>query len=118
MQDGSIHKALVEYRTGDMFAPHVAQTEALSLMTADFVKAIATGSTPISDARAGLNVVRILEAADRSLKMGGMVISLSRNGDPQIGVRLEELEMCAAAKRDGVPCPLQAFTSVPSATEL
>lgn len=73
----SVYKTLVEYRTGDMFAPHVDQTEALSLMTADFVNSIKTGSKPKSDAQSGLNVVRLLEAADQSLKMGGKMIPLS-----------------------------------------
>jgi len=80
----SVYKTLVEYRTGDMFAPHVDQTEALSLMTADFVNSIKTGSKPKSDAISGLNVVRLLEAADQSLKMGGVMMPLNsdRNSYP------------------------------------
>jgi hypothetical protein len=73
----SMYKALVEYRTGDMFAPHVAQTEALMLLAADFVKSIETGSTPAADAVSGLNVIRLLEAADVSLKAGGSVVPLN-----------------------------------------
>lgn len=103
----SVYKALVEYRTGDMFAPHVAQTEALSLMTADFVNAIKTGTRPISDAQSGLNVVRLLEAADQSLKMGGLVIRLSGNGNGYRGVSLAEMQECAATRASGGPCPIQ-----------
>ena len=105
----SVYKALVEYRTGDMFAPHVAQTEALSLMTADFVNAIKTGTRPISDAQSGLNVVRLLEAADQSLKMGGLVIRLSGNGNGNgyRGVSLAEMQECAATRASGGPCPIQ-----------
>lgn len=77
----SVYKALVEYRIGDMFSPHVDQTEALSLLTKEFVESIQTGKQPLSDGRAGLNVVRILEAADISLKSGGSVINLSTNGE-------------------------------------
>jgi predicted dehydrogenase len=77
----SMYKAMVEYRIGDMFAPHVAQTEALSLMAADFVNAIKTKTKPVCDAESGLNVIRLLEAADQSLKMGGPMIPLSGNGD-------------------------------------
>jgi predicted dehydrogenase len=113
----SVYKALVEYRTGNMFAPHVAQTEALTLMTADFVRSIATGSTPVSDSQLGLKVVRLLEAADKSLKMAGLMISLSRKGDRHSGVSLQELEMCSTARRDGAPCPLKPFANVLSATE-
>jgi predicted dehydrogenase len=103
----SMYKALVEYRTGDMFAPHVAQTEALSLMTADFVNAIKTGTRPISDAQSGLNVVRLLEAADQSLKMDGLVIRLSGNGNGYRGVSLAEMQECAATRASGDPCPIQ-----------
>ena len=105
----SVYKALVEYRTGDMFAPHVAQTEALSLMTADFVNAIKTGTRPISDAQSGLNVVKLLEAADQSVKMGGLVIRLSGNGngDGYRGVSLAEMQECAATRASGDPCPIQ-----------
>jgi predicted dehydrogenase len=113
----SVYKAMVEYRTGDMFAPHVAQTEALSFMAADFVNAIRTGTRPISDAQSGLNVVRLLEAADQSLKMGGLVIRLSGNGDGYRGVSLAEIHQCASARAAGDPCPLQvAFNGNKDAT--
>jgi predicted dehydrogenase len=105
----SFYKALVEYRTGDMFAPHVAQTEALSLVTADFVKAINTGSKPESDAQSGLNVVRLLEAADQSLKMGGLVIRLSGSGakNSYHAVSLAEMQECESTRTTGNPCPVQ-----------
>ncbi len=103
----SVYKALVEYRTGDMFAPHVAQTEALSLMTADFVNAIKTGTKPIADAQSGLNVVRLLEAADQSVKMGGLVIRLPGDGNGYRGVSLAEMQECAATRASGDPCPIQ-----------
>ena len=90
-----------------MFAPHIAQTEALSLMAADFVKAIKTGTRPESDAQSGLNVVRLLEAADQSLKMGGLVIRLSGNGNGYHGVSLAEMQECAATRASGDPCPIQ-----------
>jgi hypothetical protein len=73
----SLYQTLVQYRTGDMFAPHIIQTEALSLMCADFLRAIRTRKKPASDGQAGLNVVRVLEAADQSLRMGGQVVKLS-----------------------------------------
>ena len=97
----SVYKALVEYRTGDMYAPHVAQTEALSLMAADFVKAITTGSRPESDAQSGLNVVRLLESADQSLKMGGLVMPLSANGDGDHEVAVAELQERQSAHSAG-----------------
>jgi len=103
----SVYKALVEYRTGDMYAPHVAQTEALSLIAADFVKAVKTGSRPEADARSGLNVVRLLESADLSLKMGGLVISLSEEGNRYHGVSLAEMKEWSSTHPAGDVCPLE-----------
>jgi len=51
-----------------MWAPRVDQTEALELETRYFLECVASGKTPINDGRAGLRVVRMLEAADLSLK--------------------------------------------------
>jgi predicted dehydrogenase len=73
----SIYKVLVQYRTGDMYAPQISQTEALSLMAAEFVESIKTGKRPITDGRSGMEVVRILEAAQRSLRSGGTMIDLT-----------------------------------------
>jgi predicted dehydrogenase len=79
----SLYHVLVEYRTGNMFAPHVEQAEALGLVSKDFVESIKKGKQPRSNGRAGLNVVRILEAASSSLKQGGKVIKFSSNGYQQ-----------------------------------
>jgi predicted dehydrogenase len=87
----SVYKALAEYRTGDMFAPHVANTEALSLMTAEFVKSVKTGAKPETDAESGLNVVRILEAADRSLRMGGGLIPHAEEGSGYRGASVADM---------------------------
>lgn len=86
----SEHKALVDYRVGDMYAPHVDQTEALSLMARDFVRAIQTGQAPEADGMSALNVVRILEAADYSIRSGGQVITFGEgksSGDTQKAAR-------------------------------
>jgi len=63
-----VYDLLMSYRSGDMWAPRVDQTEALELETRYFLECVASGSTPINDGRAGLRVVRMLEAADLSLK--------------------------------------------------
>jgi predicted dehydrogenase len=76
----SIHKTLVQYRTGDMHAPQIDQTEALSLLTAEFVDSIIGLTRPTSDGQSGMNVVRILEAAEASLRAGGKQIELSGKG--------------------------------------
>ena len=57
------------------------------------------------------NVVRLLEAADQSLKMGGLVIPLSGNGNGSHGVSLKELRECALARATGNPCPRELLFS-------
>lgn len=71
-----IYSTLVQYRTGDMFAPRLEMSEALSLVTREFVNAVQLRRPPLTDGQSGLSIVRILEAADRSLKKGGQVVRL------------------------------------------
>lgn len=63
-----LHQALVSYRTGDMWAPKVEELEALQVETRYFLDCIKNGMRPFNDGHAGLRVVRILEAAEQSLK--------------------------------------------------
>jgi len=72
----NLHQLLVSYRSGDMWAPQVEQVEALRSETAYFLKCIEENSKPLNDGEAGLRVVRILEAADRSVRSRGEAISL------------------------------------------
>jgi predicted dehydrogenase len=67
---------LVGYRTGDMLAPQVDVTEALRTELEHFVRCIENGEHPITDGMAGLRIVRILEAATRSLQDHGRPIDL------------------------------------------
>ena len=63
-----IHKLLVSYRSGDMHVPNVDNTEALKLEADYFAECIEKNEKPFNDGEAGLKVVRMLEAADKSLK--------------------------------------------------
>jgi len=72
----NLHQLLVSYRSGDMWAPQVENIEALRAETAYFLKCIEENRKPINDGEAGLRVVRILEAADRSIRTRGEAISL------------------------------------------
>lgn len=72
----NLHQLLVSYRSGDMWAPQVEQIEALRAETAYFLKCIEENSKPFNDGEAGLRVVRILEAADRSIRTRGEAINL------------------------------------------
>jgi len=72
-----VYDLLVSYRSGDVWAPRVDQTEALKAELAYFLDCIVSGKTPFNDGEAGLRVVRMLEAADRSLAERGKAVPLS-----------------------------------------
>ncbi len=71
-----IHKLLVDYRSGDMWAPRVAQTEALKLEVEYFVDFINKNETPFNDGEAGLRVVKLLEACDKSIQLKNVMVNL------------------------------------------
>ena len=74
--DEEKRKVLVDYRTGDIFVPKLQVTEALSLMAKDFIQSILNKTEPTATAQNGLFVVRILEAAELSIKNKGKEIVL------------------------------------------
>jgi len=71
-----VYELLVSYRSGDMWAPKVEQSEALRTELGYFVDCILNNKTPFNDGQAGLKVVRMLQAADQSLKHRGKMVSL------------------------------------------
>lgn len=72
----SRQRALVDYRIGDMHAPYIDKTEPLQRACQTFLDSIRAGTPAPTDGRAGLEVVRILEAAQRSLGKDGERIFL------------------------------------------
>ncbi|MGD0035723.1 MAG: Gfo/Idh/MocA family oxidoreductase [Bacteroidota bacterium] len=66
----NIRQLLIQYRMGDMLAPNIDSTEALTLVCNDFVESCLHQRKPLCDGIAGLNVVRILEASQQSLQRG------------------------------------------------
>jgi predicted dehydrogenase len=70
----------VGYRSGDMWAPRIDITEALAVMARHFAQCIEHNQTPTTDGHAGLRVVRILEAATRSMADRGRVVELMPRG--------------------------------------
>ncbi len=67
---------LINYRSGDIYLPNIPNTEALANMAADFIAAIKEGKKPISDSNTGLQVVKVLEAAQVSIKEKGREVML------------------------------------------
>ncbi|MDL1986150.1 MAG: Gfo/Idh/MocA family oxidoreductase [Deltaproteobacteria bacterium] len=64
-------RLLVSYRSGDMYAPKIDQVEALSLMVKEFADCIQENRSALTDGKAGLRVLRVLDAANRSIKADG-----------------------------------------------
>lgn len=71
-----LYNLLVNYRSGDMWAPQLDRTEALKDELAYFMQCISDGKNPHNDGAAGLRVVRMLEAATESLKSRGSLVRL------------------------------------------
>ncbi len=71
-----LYNLLVNYRSGDMWAPQLDRTEALKDELAYFIQCISEGKNPHNDGVAGLQVVRMLEAASESLKNRGSLVRL------------------------------------------
>ena len=71
-----IYRLLVQYRSGEMFTPTVENLEALQLETEYLVECLGNNKKPINDGEAGLRVVKILEASNKSLKNGGMEVKI------------------------------------------
>jgi predicted dehydrogenase len=67
----SIYSTLIDYRMGDVWAPKLDNREALSIECAHFVECVRFNKVPRTSAAAGLTVVRLLEAAAKSLGAGG-----------------------------------------------
>lgn len=71
-----IHNLLVSYRSGDMYSPKIDNKEALQLEAAYFVDCIERETEPFNNGEAGLKVVKMLEATDKSLKRGGEKVKI------------------------------------------
>jgi len=71
-----MYKILVDYRMGDMWSPRLDRTEALRNETQYFIDCIVKGDVPINDGESGLRIVKMLEAADESIRQDGRKIKL------------------------------------------
>jgi predicted dehydrogenase len=73
-----IHEMRVTHRTGDMWAPKLASTEALRVGSEHFVDCIVNGKTPETDGRLGERVVELIEAATSSMRGKGETVYIQR----------------------------------------
>jgi predicted dehydrogenase len=73
----SVYRMLIDYRAGDMWAPYVERTEALQTEARHFINCIVQDVPPLTDGKAGLRVVRLLEAATHSMAQQGKPVELN-----------------------------------------
>lgn len=71
-----IYKLLINYRNGDMYSPRTDTTEALAVEVHHFADCVMCGTRPITDGQAGLDVIRLLEAASLSVKDRGRLVPI------------------------------------------
>jgi len=69
------------YHYGDSYVPYLKQEEPLKVECQHFLDCIEEGTTPLTSGRKGLELVRILEAASKSLKSAGAPVTFSESGD-------------------------------------
>ena len=84
---GTFGEYRLTYRTGDIVSPRIEVAEPLSLELQDFCDAIRSGAPLRSSSRVGLDVVRIVEAAEQSLAQGGARLKVAeRAAEPASSV--------------------------------
>ena len=71
-----IHKMLISYRTGDLWSPKINDTEALQVEVSHFASCVNGLDQPLTGGEQGLEIVRILEAANVSMLNRGAPVDL------------------------------------------
>jgi predicted dehydrogenase len=101
------HRLRVGYRTGDMWSPHIEPGEALQSMVTHFAECVLGRAEPVSDGRMGVRVVRLLEAATRSIRaQGGRLVlagggTANADGDSR-AIRIGDLRSSFTDRPNGV----------------
>lgn len=72
-----LYNLKVQYRVGDMYAPKLEDHEALAFETKHFADCLLNGEHPLTDGKAGLEVVKVLVASQKSLEKNGTPVELS-----------------------------------------
>ncbi len=67
----------IKLRAGDVLIPKLSMCEPLKKECEHFIKCIKDNKTPLTDGRNGLRVVKVLAAAQESLKNGGKVVRIN-----------------------------------------
>ena len=75
--DEDKNQILVDYRVGDIFVPKVNNKEALASVANDFINSILEHKTPRSSSHIGLDIVKMLEASEQSIKNNGIEVKIN-----------------------------------------
>ncbi len=70
------HEMLISYRIGDVYIPQLDSTEALKKEIEYLLDCLEKGLEPVNNGQAGLIVVKLLEAANKSISHRGQVVPL------------------------------------------
>ncbi len=76
-QDHSTFAQYVGLRFGDITMPYIKVSEPLQIECGHFIDCVRSRKPPVSDGQDGLWVVKVLDAAQRSLKLHGEPVSLA-----------------------------------------
>jgi len=63
-------------RVGDILIPRVSMKEPLRIECEHFIECVEQGKRPLTDAEEGVGVVRVLEAAEMSMRLSGALVEL------------------------------------------
>ena len=75
-QDYSTYGEYLSLRFGDIMIPQIESTEPLKVECQHFIECVQSRKTPRSNGRDGLRVLKVLDAAQKSLKMGGSPVKI------------------------------------------
>jgi predicted dehydrogenase len=70
-------QVLVDYRVGDIYVPKISNKEALASIANDFIISIADSKMPRSSYLIGMDIVKILEASEKSIKNNGIEVKIN-----------------------------------------
>ena len=72
----AVYESLFHYRVGDMWAPRLDPTEALLKECRYFGECVRSQKQALNSGESGLEVVRILEASNQSMRLGGKLVKI------------------------------------------
>ena len=85
-QPASFGEFQLTYRSGDILSPRLDTTEPLFIECEHFLECIRSGRTPDTSPQSGVDVVRVIQAAERSLRCGGAPQQVYDHDEPGVAI--------------------------------